>query len=267
MNEKKSMPLLLIEDDVAECRRFKDCAAKRTDMTFVGMTASSEEGLLYVQTRMPEGIILDLELHRGKGSGLQFLSDLKAINMAVRPLIIVTTNSPSSVVYNHVHNFGADLVFYKRQEGYSPDMVLSTMSALRKSLQTVRKDDLPQDMQTIESPDERRARVLARIDAELDLVGINVRYKGRMYLQEAVYLLLSRENKTSEAILYKVADNHKHSYSSVIRAIQTVINRAWDTSGIDDLQRYYTARVNVHTGVPSPTEFIHYYVDKIRKTM
>ena len=28
---------------------------------------------------------------------------------------------------------------------------------------------------------------------------------------------------------------------------------------------YYTARVNYETGVPTPTEFIYYYADKIRK--
>lgn len=267
MSVTKPMPLLLIEDDVAECIKFKDCAIKRADVTFVGMTGSSIEGMNYVRTRLPEGIILDLELHRGKGSGLQFLKDLQEASIALRPLVIVTTNSPSSVVYNHVHDMGADLVYYKRQADYSPEMVINTMLALRTSLQTTQRGNLPGDLQTIESPEELRKRIMERIDTELNLIGIAVRYKGREYLQEAIYLLITKDKENSDAVLYQIANRRKNTYSSIIRAIQTAINRAWDSSSIDDLQMYYTARVDIKTGVPSPTNFIHYYADKIRKTM
>lgn len=267
MNNIKPMPLLLLEDDVAECIKFKDCANKRTDVTFIGMTSSSFEALEYVKTRLPEGIILDLELHRGKGSGLHFLEALNEANISLRPLIVVTTNSPSSVVYNHVHTVGADLVFYKRQADYSPEMVINTLLTLRKSLHSVQRDDMPNDMQTIESPEERRIRVIERINTELDLIGIGVRYKGRAYIQEAILLLINKDKNSSESVLFQVTNNQKLSYSSVIRAIQTAINRAWESSSIEDLQKYYTARVNINTGVPSPSDFIHYYADKIRKTM
>lgn len=153
-NSKKPMPLLLIEDDVAECVKFKDCANRRNDIIFAAMTGSSSEGLKYVKSRLPEGVILDLELHKGEGSGLMFLNDVKEACLTLKPLIVVTTNSPSSVVYNHVHEMGADLVFYKKQADYSPDMVINTLLALRKSLYAVSKD-APSDMQTTESP--RRA--------------------------------------------------------------------------------------------------------------
>lgn len=267
MNENKPMSILLIEDDIAECIKFKDFANNRTDITFVGMTGSSDDGIKYVKTRMPEGVILDLELHKGKGSGLQFLSELNNLNIGFRPIVIVTTNSLSNVVYNYVHDIGADLIFYKRQADYSPNIVINTLLALRKSLYTVQRDRLPNDLQTTESPEERRMRISERIDTELNLIGISVRYKGRLYLQEAIFLLLNKDKNSSEAILYQIAERRKNSYSSVIRAIQTAINNAWYISSIEDLQKYYTARININTGVPSPTEFIHYYADKIRKTI
>ena len=267
MDTKKPMRLLLIEDDVAECIKFKDCANSRTDITFVGMTGSSIEGLQYVKTRIPEGVILDLELHKGKGSGLQFLAELREANLALRPIIIVTTNSPSNVVYNHVRDIGADLVFYKRQADYSPELVISTLLALRKSLHTVEHGDLPGDMQTIESPEERRVRITERINTELELIGISVRYKGHTYIRESIFLLILNDKDSSESVLYQVAKNLNISYSSVLRAMQTAINKAWTTNNIEDLQKYYTARVNIHTGIPAPTDLIHYYADKIRKTM
>ena len=267
MNEYKPMPLLLIEDDLSECVRFKNYAEGRNDISFVGMTGSGDEGLRYVKTHLPEGVILDLELHRGKGSGLQFLSELKEANVGLRPLIVVTTNIPSTTVYHSVHDMGADMVFYKRQADYSPSMVISTLLALRKSLHTTRRDELPGDLQTIESPEELRVRLMDRIETELNLVGIGIRYKGRAHLRESIYLLITKDKNNSDAVIYQLAERHKLSYSSVIRAMQTAINNAWECTGIDDLQTYYTARVNINTGVPSPTEFIHYYANKIRKSM
>lgn len=47
--------------------------------------------------------------------------------------------------------------------------------------------------------------------------------------------------------------------------MQTAINYAWRISSIDDLMTHYTARINHQTGVPTPTEFIYYYADKIKK--
>ena len=52
--------------------------------------------------------------------------------------------------------------------------------------------------------------------------------------------------------------------TSVERAMQNAINRAWRSSDIEDLQRYYTAKVDPLKGVPTMTEFIYYYVNKIK---
>ena len=46
--------------------------------------------------------------------------------------------------------------------------------------------------------------------------------------------------------------------------MQNAINRAWKTTDIDDLLRYYEARINSERGVPTSTEFIYYYANKIR---
>ena len=118
-----------------------------------------------------------------------------------------------------------------------------------------------------ELSEEQRERIMERIRTELDLIGIGVRYRGRAYLEEAIFALVNKEKKSSEAVIYQVAEDRKATYGGILRAIQTAIHNAWETSAIEDLQKYYTARINIHTGVPSPTEFIHYYADKIRKTM
>ena len=38
-------------------------------------------------------------------------------------------------------------------------------------------------------------------------------------------------------------------------------------SSLEDLAKYYTAKVNYETGVPTPMQFVYYYVDKIKKVI
>ena len=268
MNMDKPMSLLLIEDDVAECIRFKDYADSEADVTFVGMTGSSIEGLKRVKARLPEGIIVDLELHKGEGSGIQFLTDLKKINLPFKPIIIVTTSSTSGIVYAHVRDLGVDHIFYKGQKDYCPSMVINTLLVLRKFLRLGQHNSAPDDLQTIESPEELHDRINQRIDTELNAVGISVRYKGRTYMNEAIFnLICDDSNNSTDAVLYQVSKNHHVTYSSVFRAIQTAINKAWDTTSYSELMENYPMRINHNTGVPSPTEFVYNYAEKIRKSM
>ena len=49
--------------------------------------------------------------------------------------------------------------------------------------------------------------------------------------------------------------------------MQNAILHAWRISSIEDLEENYKAKINYETGVPTPVEFIYYYVDKIKKTL
>ena len=39
----------------------------------------------------------------------------------------------------------------------------------------------------------------------------------------------------------------------------------YNVTAIEDLEKLYTAHINYNTGVPTPVEFIYYYVEKIKK--
>lgn len=266
MNKKNPMPLLLVEDDVSECIKFKDCSNRRNDINFIGMTDSSDDALILLKTRLPEGIILDLQLTNGAGSGLHFLNKLKEADLAFRPAVVITTSNQSSLVYEHIEKLGVDWIFSKRQRDYTVDFVIDTLLTLRESLHAVQKDNSSKDRQLIESPEERNNRISQRIDVELDLIGVRTRLKGRTYLHEAIFLQIN-SNKGSGSVIEQVAAKHKITYSTISRVMQTAIINAWDNMNIEDLQIYYTARVSIKTGVPSPTDFIFYYADKISKTI
>lgn len=260
MDSVKQMQILLIEDDNFAITDFKEYIAQREDVKLVNSTNSSSEGLEFVKKYMPEGIILDLELHKGQGSGLSFLEEMQNLELDFKPLIVVTTNVSSDIVYNRIHKLGVDFIFYKKQTDYSPELVINSMVSLRDTIYSNNKNT-----RTTETPIEREERIKERINLELDLIGISNHLKGRKYLYDAILYLLEGNKEENETVFNYVANLYKVGNSSVGRAMQTAINRAWRTSPTDELEVHYRARINYNTGVPSPTEFIYYYEKKIRK--
>ena len=269
MDMNKPMPLLLIEDDPNECLEYKECMRSRSDVKLIGMTGSSTEGVKYVKTHVPEGVILDLELHKGSGSGLSFLSAIKSEDISFRPLIFVVTGSSSEVVYDYAHAGGADLVFSKKQNGYSPEIVINTFLTLRPSLHGRKRKGLSDGFITIETVEEHRRRLKERINRELDLIGVGRHLAGRKYIFDAIFYLVQQNlDQTSRISVFdNVCKNNKKTLSAISRGIQTAINTAWRTSSTEDLKTHYTARINYDTGVPSPTEFVYHYANKLRENL
>jgi len=272
MDNEKPMRLLLIEDEVGDCLRFSDCAKRRPDIIFVGMTDSCEEGMGLVKSRLPEGVILDLQLVKGSGSGLRFLELLAETELTLRPIVAVTTSNQSSVVLKRIQELGADWYFSKTQQDYNEDFVVNTLLSLRNALHVKQKDgaDLRGKYRIsgsiVESIDERHDRIYKRIDVELDLVGVKVRLKGRKYLREAIFLKIHSEKQSGSSI-EQVAHNHGLAYGTVNKVMQTAINNAWESADIDEIYTHYTARISQKNGVPSPSDFIHHYADKIRNSI
>lgn len=266
MDKMVPMPVILIEDEVGECIKFRDCADRRADVKFVGMTDSSEEGLKLVQALLPEAVILDLQLARGTGSGIQFLEKLNKTSLAFRPIIMVTTTNQSRIVYDRIEELGVDWFFCKKQRDYSVNFVFDTLLSLRKHLRLGQNHGGPVQRELIESPEERRTRIYKRIDTELDLIGVRARYKGRVYLREGIYLQIHTE-KESGAVIDQIAKKHIHAYNTISTVMQTAINNAWEGAAPGELEAHYTARISVKAGVPTPSDFIHYYANKISNSI
>jgi hypothetical protein len=62
-----------------------------------------------------------------------------------------------------------------------------------------------------------------------------------------------------------IAKSYSVSTPSVERAMQGAINRAWNTTDTETLEKQYTAYINPDRGHPTATEFIFYYADKVLK--
>jgi CheY-like chemotaxis protein len=264
MDVNKPMTIILIEDDVVDCIKFKDCANRRTDIHFVGMTDSAEDGLHLVKSKLPEAVILDLQLAKGEGNGIQFLEKLNEAKLPFRPIVMVTTSNVSRIVCDRIEELGVDWYYSKKQRDYSEKLVFDTLISLRKHLIPKRGGGLPGRLEYIVSPEEERARYYQRIDAELDRIGIRARFVGRTYLRDAIYLQI---HAGKEPVIDKVAEMYKHAYNTISVGMQTAINDAWANSAPGELEELYTAKISAKSGTPTPADFIHHYADKIRNSI
>ena len=182
-NIEKPMPILLIEDNEVEVNEFKHYIEGRADAKLIKSTNSSYEGIEYTKMYMPEGIILDLELHKGEGSGISFLEELQKLKLDFKPLIVVTTNVSSKIIYRRIRDLGVDFIYYKKQSDYSPEMVINSMTSLRESLYSAKIEQLGSKA-TTETPMEHENRIREKITVELDLVGIPHHLVGRKYIED-----------------------------------------------------------------------------------
>lgn len=259
--EEKPMKLLIVEDDIDDCNRFVECVKTRKDIEIVAITDSDEDALRYVKIKHPEGIILDLELnnsHSGSTDTLDFLGRLKDLRLNFEPIIIVTTHINSKRTYDILHKSGVDLILYKDHPSYSCNHVLNKFISLRKVSNEPKGVSVEQELKSKEE------KISESINHELDLIGITSNLKGRQYIHDAVIFLIQNE-RNDESVIQYLSRIHKKSASTITNGIQNAIIHGWRVSPIEDLEKYYTAKINYQTGLPTTMELIYYYVDKIKK--
>ena len=147
---------------------------------------------------------------------------------------------------------------YKDHANYSYDYVFNKFLNLRELAPKQTVETLKEEIK------ENEDKVSEYINHEMDLIGITSKLKGRQYVHDAIFYLIQNGN-TGENVIRYLTKVHKKSSNTITNGIQNAIIHAWRVSSIDDLEKYYTARVNYETGIPTPMEFIYYYVDKIKK--
>lgn len=262
MSKNKLINILLVEDDKAECINMKNYISSREDVKLVDIVSSPKDAISSIKTYLPDAIILDIELNNGEGSGLEVLDAIKLLNLNFKPIIIITTNISSKLVYTYAHENGVDMIFHKLKDDYSPELVVRNIVLLSE----IKADGKSINAIDVESKDDYRNRISERINRELDLIGISSHLVGRKYIHDSI-LYIIEEHEDSENVFLYLAKKYKKGNSTIGRSIQTAIEHAWRKSSIEDLQKYYTAVVNYNTGVPTPTELIYYYVDKIKASL
>ena len=259
----RTLDILIIEDDVTACRELSLYIEKIDTLKLIGVTDNADEGLEIVKNTLPDVVILDMELLRGTGNGISFLSKLKELQLSKCPYILITTNNSSNLTYVSARQLGADFIMSKYKSDYSAQNVIEFIRMIQHTLLT------RQYSTSIRLPEENHSEknsplYLRRIYRELDMIGISPKNIGYSYLADAILLIM----KNPSANVYReLAQNYKKSDASVERAMQNAINRAWRVSDIEELLTHYTAKIHSEKGVPTTLEFVYYYANKVKMDM
>lgn len=260
------MKLLLVEDSEEKTKKFKELEKSNQDINFVATTQSSTEGLKYLRRFKPEGVILDLELNNGEGSGFDFLNGIKKMKLDEFPKIVVTTNVCSQTVYDYLHQNNVDFIFYKKQQNYSEENVINTLLLLKDF---EKKDELSKIKEFEKADEEAFNETLEEmIENELETIGVGKHLIGYKYLQEAIkYVVLHKGDATQLPVIKYLTAQHKSPGSTISRNISNAIAYAWKISAPEELAKIYTSRIDRDAGIPRPNEFIYFYAEKIEKEL
>lgn len=254
------MRILLIEDDLHLCQDFINYIDELDEVTLIGVTNNSDKAIEIIEDTKPDAIILDLELHQGSGNGLFVLQALKELALIQLPFILVSTNNSSNTILESARKLGADFIFSKHQDDYSVKKVINFLLMMKTVLPKV-QSQVNKQKSNLELPKQKSKRLSRCISAELNIIGISPKVLGYKYLADAIQITLKEPQPN---ISTTIAKKYNKTESSVERAMQNAIKRAWHITDINDLLLNYTARVDPNKGVPTVTEFIFFYANKLK---
>ncbi len=260
----RELKILLVEDDSYECEAIIEYVKTLEGVRIVGTTDDTNQALLIVKDCLPDAVILDLELHKGYGNGFIFLEELNKLELNIFPYILVTTHNTSQTTHDQLRKMGADFILSKYQRDYNEETAVKFLCRMDESIKNRINLKIKYELMTSETAEQQAARVQKKIDAYLELIGINPKLLGKKYLAEGIRILI---NGKVNYLCGEIAKKFRKSDKSVERAMQGAINNAWRTGDIDELSKYYTAHISSERGVPTLNEFIYYYADKIRKEL
>ena len=258
----RQMLLLLVEDEVQRRLEFKEYIAELSPTLGYPIsfyTAEGEsEGISLVQKFAFDAIILDLELHHSDGDGLAFLKKLGQLNLPDKPYVVVTTNNRSPMARETARESGADYVFWKKKQDYSPKLVMEHICTFYQ-YKINAQPSKPAIVKKVSLEDDIRARI--------DAIGFTEEMLGKGYIIDAIAIVAKSSNpdvNLHKDVFPVIAQKNKKSVGSVNRAIETAIQKAWSITDAETLTNCYPIVVSGVKGAPTNKEFIFYFAHQVR---
>jgi len=253
------MQILLVEDDVKHCDDFKDFVSSLTYPHSLHISNGESDGLKRVQQFLYDVLILDLELHKSDGDGLDFLKKLRQLNAPEPPYIIIVTNNNSPKTRETARELGADYIIWKGKVDYSPKLVMD----LARTYFLGKMDSLPS-----EPPPVRSYSLEDEIKRHISAIGVNDDMNGKKYVIDAIAIVAKSndsEINLNVGVYPVIAKRYSKSDGSVKKAIQAAIEKAWTITDDEIIAANYKAVVSGIKGTPTNKEFIFYFANKIKE--
>ena len=264
MSARKRYKVLIVEDERLYSEPLKESIKSDQEFEVLAITDSVNQAYNLIQTGLPDVIIVDLQLK--EGDGMDLLSRIREIkeNLAIKPYILTITAFASNTIATALNNGLADYMLNKKNESFSPDLVLNHLRIMSQQFHRNKKPEA----QIIDSSLETEAILRARINSELEQYYMSQSTQSKDYLAEAIYLAsqVSKYDKLEIGQIYlNVGKLYRKDPHNVDMAIRRLINTAFMNTNPDDIERIYKPYLDTNRGVPKNKEFIAYVANKIKK--
>jgi DNA-binding NarL/FixJ family response regulator len=259
MPDQKELKVLLIEDDPQICKAVSTYTDQTEGVRLIGVTNNADRAFDYVRDRLPDAVILDMELHNG--NGLSFMQKLAEAKPEVAPYILITTDGKSRLTHDTARELGADFIMTKEPGEYTPESAVDFLKSMKSVIQRRnRRHVLATELEFDERADNDK-RLLRKVNSEMDAIGISHKHTGRRYLIDAILRIMDAPGPNYSK---HIALKFKKTEESVERAMQVAVSTAWKRNDAEDLKEHYTAKINPTKGMPTVSEFVNFYAEKIK---
>ncbi|MDD3139132.1 MAG: sporulation initiation factor Spo0A C-terminal domain-containing protein [Lachnospiraceae bacterium] len=243
MNDR--IKVLLVEDNIDIRSSFVEYIAQTPIFELCGETGSEQIGLQILQEKLPDVLILDLELE--EGDGVDFATEMRQLPVQ-QPFTIVLTNSTSEAIQSYLRSdLKIDFILQKSNASYSPKRVLTMASRTYKHY----------SHHSSHCSIESNAYIKTRIQEDFAHMHFDFSLKGTGYLIDALMELSDKNSELMPKQLYIILGKKNNTASANIeKAMRTSIENTWNTASLADLIQYYPYRIENKNGRPTNGEFL-----------
>ena len=247
--------IFLLEDDKNHCQKYIDFVKSNSHLYQLRFSHGCQSGLKELERYQPDLILVDIELNKGDGTGLDFLVKLQDLELEKPPRIIVITNIEAPPIHDRAHRLGVDFIFEKNKPDYSPEIVINFAM-----------DHLFCQKATYKPNVDSEESIRAAISQRLENMGVIARYNGKAYLIEGIAIAAKKHGvfDLKNDIYAPLSRKYSKSADAISKAIQTAIENAFLNTPDETMARYYFGEINSKNACPTPKEFITSVAEQFR---
>ena len=245
--------VMLADDNQSILRLLSDFFARKESIELVAAVSDGTEIADAVREHAPDVLVLDVIMPRR--DGFMALEELKRMEEAIRPKVIVLTGLARDDFIARAIQLGACSYMVKP---FDMNLLYSRIlevagNALQEAAIGGEVDSAPETL------DERITNLFLTL-------GIPAHIKGYQYLREAVHMVIDNRdviNRITKELYPGVARRFDTSASKVERAMRHAIEVAWSRGRLDSVNKMYGYKVFDAMDKPTNGEFISCVAEKL----
>ncbi|MDD2553264.1 MAG: sporulation transcription factor Spo0A [Desulfotomaculaceae bacterium] len=248
---KRSIRLLIADDNRDFCELLKDFFTQQEDFDLVGIAYNGLEALQMIKETNPDVVVLDIIMPHLDGIGVleKLVSDLSDS----KPKIIMLTAFGQESVTQRAVELSADYYILKP---FDFNVLATRIRQLADGVNV---------SQYITPAKQKNLDV--SVTNIIHEMGVPAHIMGYQYLRDAILMVIDEVGllgAVTKELYPMIAQKFQTTPSRVERAIRHAIELAWDRGNVEMMAKFFGYTINLERGKPTNSEFIAMVADKLR---